>query len=364
MGRAIVLICLPWFGLLVLGVAAAVLLIWLSGARWQAIRLGQLHRDQTGAVQSLSFVLTLPLFILVMLFIIQVSQLMIAAAVVQYAAFAAARAAIVWIPANLGPEEANCFGNLCVIDRSAPDTVEPVWDLESPAFGPRNGGLTYVVQPGSPKYQKIWAAAVLACMPISPSSPNLVTVGGLSGGNVATQLPGNGAAVADVLERAYRGMVPATRSNVSARIQNKLAYAMANTQIEVRFFHPNSEVPLQDYSVFRDPPPVDPSNPNPRKPREVTDDLLNPLGFKAPSDPTVGTFELGWRDPITVTVFHQFALLPGPGRFLSRPNPRVPTDTVDQRISLQDGIYKYPLWASATLGNEGEKSVIPYWETY
>ena len=358
MGRAMLLICLPWFGLLVLGVGAAALLVWLSGARWQAVRLGQLHRDQTGAVQSLSFVLTLPLFILVMLFIIQVSQLMIAAAVVQYAAFAAARAAIVWIPANLGPEEqANCFGNLCLIDRSAPDTVEPVWDLASGAFGPRNGGLTYVVQPGSPKYQKIWAAAVLACMPICPSSPNLVTVGGMSGANGSARLPGNGAAIASVLEQAYRAMVPASRSNVSARIQNKLAYAMANTQIEVRFFHPNSEVPLQDYSKWA------PWGIDPGKPREVVDARGEPLGFKAPSDPTVGTMELGWRDPITVTVFHQFALLPGPGRFLSRPNPKVPTDTVDQRIRLQDGIYKYLLWASATLGNEGEKSVIPYWET-
>ncbi|MCS7306752.1 MAG: pilus assembly protein [Thermoguttaceae bacterium] len=359
MGRAIVLVCLPWVGLLMAGVAAAALLIWLSGARWQVARVWLLHRDQSGAVQSLSFVLTLPLFILVLLFIIQVSQLMIAAAVVQYAAFAAARAAIVWIPANLGSEEANCFATLCRIDRSAPGTVEPVWDLESPAFGPRSGGLTYVVEPGSPKYQKIWAAAVLACMAISPSSPNLVSVGGASGN--AAPLPGNSTAVASVLERAYRAMVPRSQSDVSTRIRNKLAYAMENTQIEVRFYHPNSEVPLQDYSVYARPR----QNPNqPVKPREVLDDRFQPLGFKAPSDPTVGTMELGWRDPITVTVYHQFALLPGPGRFLSRPNPKVPSDTVHQRISLQGGVYKYPLWASATLGNEGEKSVIPYWETY
>ncbi len=360
MGRAMLLVCVPWLGLLVVGVAAAALLIWLSGARWQVGRLGLLHRDQTGAVQSLSFVLTLPLFILVLLFIIQVSQLMIAAAVVQYAAFAAARAAIVWIPANLGSEEANCFSTLCTIDRTAPDTVEPVWDLESPAFGPRNGGLTYVVQPGSPKYQKIWSAAVLACMPICPSSANLVTIGGRAG-NTGPSLPGNGPHVADLLEQAYRAMVPNTQSAVSSRIRNKLAYAMANTQIEVRFFHPNSEVPLQDYSVYAQPA----QNPNqPAKPREVLNARGEPLGFRAPSDPTIGTMELGWRDPITVTVYHQFALLPGPGRFLSRPNPKVPTDTVDQRITLQGGVYKYPLWASATLGNEGEKSVIPYWESY
>lgn len=343
MGRAIVLVCLPWFGLLAAGAATAVLLIWLSGARWQAGRLRLLHRDQSGAVQSLSFVLVLPLFILVMLFIIQVSQLMIAAGVVQYAAFAAARAAIVWIPANLGAEPANCI-SAYVIDRSAEYTKEPVWDLASPAFGPSSGspieGLTYVIQPGSPKYEKIYAAAILACMPISPSR------------DLNLPLQGNGPTVAGVLERAYRDMVPSARSNqrIPARIRNKLAYAMANTQIEVRFFHPNTELPLQDYSQWA------PWGVDPGKPREVLDSRGQPLGF-APN-------ELGWRDPITVTVYHQFALLPGPGRFLSRPNPKVPTDTVDQRITLQNGVYKYPLWASATLGNEGEKSVIPYHESY
>ena len=343
MGRTMLLALLPWVGWLVGAVAVGGLLIFLSGARWQAGRLRLLHRDQTGAVQSLSFVLVLPLFILVMLFIIQVSQLMIATVVVQYAAFAAARAAIVWIPANLGVEPANCISSY-VIDRTAPYTKEPVWDLASPAFGPSSGnpieGLTYVIQPGSPKYEKIYAAAVLACMPICPSK------------DLNLPLQGNAPAVADVLERAYLDMVPTARSNqrIPARIRNKLAYAMANTQIEVRFFHSNTELPLQDYSQWA------PWGMDPGKPREVLDDRGQPLGF-APN-------ELGWRDPITVTVYHQFALLPGPGRFLSRPNPQVPTDTVHERIVQEAGVYKYPLWASATLGNEGEKSVIPYLETY
>ena len=53
-------------------------------------RLRNLHGDQCGAVQSLSFVLVLPLFVMVMLFIVQVSQLMIGTIVVHYSAYAAA----------------------------------------------------------------------------------------------------------------------------------------------------------------------------------------------------------------------------------------------------------------------------------
>lgn len=327
MGRTLVLACLPWLGLLALGVAVAWLLIFLSGARWQGARVRLLHRDQSGAVQSLSFVLVLPLFVMVMLFIVQVSQLMIATGVVQYAAFAAARAAIVWIPANLGSEPANCISSY-VIDWSAPYTKAPVWDPDDPAFGPSDSnsveGLTYVVQPGSAKYEKIWRAAILACMPICPSR------------DLGLSPTGTGPTVANTLTQTYLSMVPTARSNarIPARVHNKLAYAMTNTQIEVRFFHSNTEPPLQDYSLW------------------VLDDRGWPVGY----DPN----ELGWRDPITVTVHHQFALLPGPGRFLSRPNPTVPSDTVAERIVRENGVYKYPISASATLGNEGEKSVIPY----
>ena len=53
-------------------------------------------------------------FIMVMMFIVQLSQITIAKIVVEYAAFAAARSAIVWIPANLGVDGAqpNRIGTL------------------------------------------------------------------------------------------------------------------------------------------------------------------------------------------------------------------------------------------------------------
>ena len=99
MGRAALTACVPWLALLVASFCVLLLLVRMSRARWELGRLRQLHADQVGTVQSLSFVLTLPLFVMVMLLIVQVSQLMIGQIVVEYAAVAAARAAVVWIPA-------------------------------------------------------------------------------------------------------------------------------------------------------------------------------------------------------------------------------------------------------------------------
>ena len=87
------------------------MLIGVSGGRLAAFaRLLEAHRCQRGGVQSLAFVLTLPLFIMVCLFIVQVSQLMIAQMVLHYAAFAGARAASVWIAAAVDepPDNPHC----------------------------------------------------------------------------------------------------------------------------------------------------------------------------------------------------------------------------------------------------------------
>ena len=121
-------------------------------------------------MQSLSFVLTLPVFIFVMMMIVQVSQLMIGIVVVHYAAFAAARSAAVWIPAADARRPR-------VPAASAPmrSTPTPLTRLRRqpnprrPATGPASGGLTYKIEPGSPKFNKIASAAILACVPISPS---------------------------------------------------------------------------------------------------------------------------------------------------------------------------------------------------
>ena len=120
-------------------------LVRLNRAGFQWRRLLLLHADEGGSAQALSFVLTLPIFVWVMLFIVQVSQLMIATIAVNYAAFAAARSAIVWIPANIaGVETENCVAGYTP-DLNAQNLV-PVLDPTAPNYGPAQGaGDTYIV---------------------------------------------------------------------------------------------------------------------------------------------------------------------------------------------------------------------------
>ncbi|MBC7337532.1 MAG: pilus assembly protein, partial [Clostridia bacterium] len=137
MWRAIVLASWPWALTLIGAILAAVVLLRWSGSgrisfRWS--RFAELLRDDVGAVQSLSFVLTLPFFVLLMLFIVQVSQIMIGTVVVHYAAFAAARAAQVWIPARVGDIELeNCIGPGYYPDPTA-EQVVPILDPSDPNY--------------------------------------------------------------------------------------------------------------------------------------------------------------------------------------------------------------------------------------
>src|SRR5687768_10542174 len=103
--RPALMACLPWFVVLLALVGALWLLVRFCRppVSWQ--RLATLHSNQTGGVHSLSFVATLPVFVMVIMLIVQVSQVMIANLVVQYAAYAAARSAMVWTPARVPPWE-------------------------------------------------------------------------------------------------------------------------------------------------------------------------------------------------------------------------------------------------------------------
>jgi hypothetical protein len=324
MTRTALLHCLPWLALLAGLVIVLVLIVRFGGGRVDLRRLRRLHQDQGGGVQSLSFVLTLPVFVWVMLMIVQVSQLMIGTIVVHYAAQAAARAAIVWIPAKVGedfsPEQENRISTR-IFDPEATDQVFPILDPTSDEFGPTEGGVTYLVEPGSSKYDKIASAAILACVPISPSK------------DYKFPLSSEGQQAAELMYAAYTSLAPSSTANraISLRLQHKMAYAMAATQVEIRFYHPNFEPPLICYE---------------------------------PPDGEFQDNELGWQDPITVKVTHQFALLPGPGRLLAwiirRSDGTLTDDKVAQRISKQGDVYVYPITASATLGNEGEKSVMRY----
>jgi len=310
---------LPWFVLLLVLILAAWALVRFSRAQLRLGRLFELHRDEAGSVQSLSFVLTLPLFIMIMMMIVQVSQLMIGTVVVHYAAYAAARSAAVWIPAAMPAPEGPCCISSYVVDPDAPDQVAPERNPNAADYGPSSGGLTYKIEPGSPKFDKIALAAILACVPISPSRD--------LGLPAATE-----GQMDSILKNAYGTLAPSSSANttIGPRLDHKLAYAMRNTEVQIRFFHKNQEPPLQTYY----------------EPDDLGEFYSN---------------EVGWQDTITVTVNYQFPLLPGPGRMLARyvvgPSGK---DTVAATIQKHSGVYTYPLQASATIGNEGEKSVVTY----
>ncbi len=328
MARAILAALLPWTLLLLAAVLLCCLLARFMHARFEPQRALRLHRDQRGAVQSLSFVLTLPLLIMFLMFIVQVSQLMIGVVVVHYAAYAAARTATVWIPAYVSDVENENGVTGYYVDPDAPQDL-PVVDPNDPGYGPSAGGMTLVIEPGGQKYEKIRSAAILACMPICPSRDLA------PGGPAASHMIDSAA-----LRTAYDALAPSSRSNTRTgpRLENKLAYAAANTQIELRFFHKNAEPPL--WWGYIDPNETDPA---------VQQVLQH------------GYNEVGWQDQLQITIRHNLALLPGPGRLLSYFVPNAQgEDRVSSRIGHNGQVYVYPLTASCVIGNEGLKPLVRY----
>jgi hypothetical protein len=315
MNRELIIPCLPFLAGIVVSVVTLRLLIGVSGARLRMGQLRGLHGDEQGAVQSLSFVLTLPLFVMIMLFIVQLSQLTLGRLMVEYSAFAAARSAIVWIPASLGDdfETENRIGS-----------IRPLPTYETDEAG--NLFAVYLVFPDSPKFEKIRLAAAAALMSICPSR------------DTGIAMDDAGITAAAALEQAYLAMSPASASNtrIPTRLRNKLAYALHNTNVEIEVRHKDTEPPLirpwPDAFEFED-------------------------------------NEYGWQDQLVVTVNHNFALLPGPGRFLAKPTPRRDAnststrDAVAARVRRENGIFIYPMSATVRLNNEGHKSVLPYIQT-
>ncbi len=332
MHRGVLIHCLPWLALIV---GSAIVLRWLivlSGARLRLGRLRFLHEHQAGSVQSLSFVLTLPVFIMFMMLIVQATQLMIGQVVVEYAAIATARAAMVWVPA---PSPTGTIPSVTLIPGQA---LPSPWPLDqegencissvSPDGDQSNsqGGTRYIVSPGSTKFEKIRSAAILACLPIAPSRSVAQQGGGGQNSPVAQAAP--------VLAAAYMAVSPQSASNpkIGQRLANKLAYSLNNTQVQLTFVHKSGEPPLTTWFV----------------PADVGEFYAN---------------EVGWQDELQVTVWHRLALLPGPGRLLfsKAASPTGAPDLVSSQIQQQGSdLYTYTLSASASLGNEGEKWVLSY----
>lgn len=303
----------PWLVALAVLFAFAQGIVRFSGARMQFGRLRELHRCEAGGVQSLAFVLALPMFLAIVMFIVQIALVMVGLITVNMAAFAAARSAAVWIPAYVSEFEAE--NRLPAgISQGSPQVVD---------FG---------VAQSSPKYQKIFEAAALACVPIAPSRAVRETDQSLLGRTRADE----------GLLTLYPMLVPSSASNsvMPQRLRNKLAYSLQNTRLTISFVDKNSgaggaSVPGPTYN------PVD-----------------HPDSARVPYIPS----EVGWQDPVTIEVQHQFRLLPGPGRFLAKLVTRYDgrTDDVAPMIQQQGSIHTVPLRGSATLTIEGLKSIRPY----
>jgi len=348
--------CRP--ALFALGVAllALFVLIRVSGCRLNLRRLGQLHRCQRGGVQSLSFVLTLPLFVMLVMLVAQVSQLMIGQVVVNYAAYGAARSLAAWVPqlvVEIDPNQGTGpFGlgshpqNVIRDNRLAPGVSFGYWHVggsrEDGFVGGAQGQATEHIY----KLDFPFRSAVAACATISPSRQlGLKLTSGARDHFLATR----------TAWQRFAG--PDVSASTNARLYNKYCYSYWNTELWIRFEDLNSKSKAT----------YNPSN--------------------SPSRANI-PYEIGWRDPITVTVRHNLALLPGPGRFLAKHLVRSdgPPDLVSHRISQWAGprrqvapgggspssgggahdplynrrVYTTTVWARATVTNDGIKSLIPY----
>ncbi|MEY4176538.1 MAG: hypothetical protein RLY70_112 [Planctomycetota bacterium] len=340
MQRQILIAVLPELALLAVAVAAAWLLLRLAHGRFDWRHAARLASDQRGAVQSLSFVLTVPLFVMVMMFIVQLSQLTIAKVVVEQAAVASARSAQVWIPADLTALGEGAENHL--------PCFQPIGELVG------TDGLRYsryLIPQAGLKYAKIRQAAVQTVVPICPSRATGVP------------LTAGGQQIAQSLLAATYSYAPGLAGNtmVPARLMNKLAYAQGNTEVVIEVRHKENEPPFQTYLI-------------------------------GPYLEEFGCGEVGWQDQFVVTVTHNFALLPGPGRLLARrvsgasgstgggstggtgtgyglgstasapsgPSYGSSIDPVADRIQSRNGVYVYALQATARVYNEGQKPRLGY----
>ncbi|MBX3452354.1 MAG: pilus assembly protein [Planctomycetaceae bacterium] len=347
MHRDILMACLPCLIALAIGCASLVVLCRVSraGCNWR--RLFELHRCQRGGVQSLAFVLTVPVFLMILLFIVQVSQLMVAQMIVHYAAFAGARAAAVWIPAALD-------------DHSDGTELTDLVEIENRILAyptiQQDGTMLVTCEPdsASQKLRTIRLAVLQAAMGMCPSRDL-----GLSPRSSEVQ------AAITAQQHVYQTLDPRSASNgrIPARIANKLAYADWNTEVYLEWRD-------AQHSSGRDPQNGRAYNVRPEPGFDPTC-TINPFGAVIPPSPQQLQMhfrenEVGWQDPLTVRVIHRFALLPGPGRFLAQRLVRadgVP-DTVSQRITsdFTGQNYAVVLAAAATFTNEGIKSVVPMLE--
>lgn len=326
MHRTVLLACLPCLVAVAVSCVVLCLLVRLSRARFDWRRLLELHRCQEGGVQSLAFILTMPIFICVAQFIVQVSQLMIGVMVVNYSAYAAARSAAVWIPSQVSWLGENRMDDPNIVNYgTAPMTLENKMLLSSAE--PR-------IVRNHPKYVPIFKAAVLAMMPAAPSRNLGLTVA-------------NQSQTTEALHTVYGALIPKSQQNsrTNPRLDNKFAWAWNHTRVRVSFVDQSNNTwdgPTYNGNIFV---------------QQQNGQWVN----------TYNPYEVGWQDPVTMSVTHDLALLPGPGRVLAKylvradGQPDLVADQIQQSSSnTRERVYTIPIWASATATIEGLKSVVPY----
>ena len=350
--------CRP--ALFALGVAllALIVVIRISGCRLDLRRLAHLHRCERGGVQSLSFVLTLPVFVMIVMFVVQVSQLMIAQVVVNYAAYGAARSLSAWVPQHVVETDdqghsTDLFGrdhlqNVIPDNRLSPSQSVGYYYVGGSRQDGFVGGVGGQTTENIAKLEFPFRSDVAACATISPSRQ--------LGLNLTTDARDHFLAT----RTAWQQFIgPAATASNNGRLYSKYSYSYWNTELWIRFQNLDSN--------------IGPTH--------------NPLNCPAHSH---RSNEIGWRDPITITVRHNLALLPGPGRFLAKHlvRPGGPPDMVSHRISQWAGprrqinantaagsagsahdpqynrrVYATTVWARATVTNDGIKSLVPYVHT-
>ncbi len=276
-------------------------------------RLRGLDDCEAGGVQSLALVLTLPFFVGTVLLLVQLSQVLIGVMTVEYAAFAAARSAAVWIPA-------------WVEDQDPTRGNDVTGENEIDVYIPR--GLPIDLTPGiaqhSRKFREILAAAVQACVAISP----------------ARMVNGPRAGASDVGE-AVDAFLEFQQLTSDPRIGrwreatgNRWSYSAANTRVRLAFLGEPRLTPT-----------------------------YNPVGH--PVVPHEAN-EAGWDEAVTVIVAHEVSLVPGPGRWLfQRANwGRVPSDLARNWPGASGRLDRVPVIGASTLtlpGLQSNRPVVYRW---
>ena len=278
---------------------------------WQRIgsRLRGLDDCEEGGVQSLALVLTLPFFVGTILLLVQLSQVLIGIMTVQYAAFASARAAAVWIPSWVEDQDPTRG-----YDITGEDEIDVYFTRGLPI------DLTPDIAQHSRKFREIRAAAVQACVAISPAR----LVNGPRAGDREVD-----DAVDAFLEFQQLTSDPRLGRWRTA-IKNRWSYSAANTRVRLAFMGQTRLTPT-----------------------------YNPVGH-----PVVlhEDNEAGWDESVTIVVAHEVSLVPGPGRWLFQNANwgRVPGGLTSNWQGASGRLDRVPVYGSATISLAGLQSNRPF----